>query len=139
MKSVTLSREPVPPTIITSAMTAANHVGRLGQRQQRRHVALGNRVVRPAGIVANADVAGRHVRQILEHPQRVHLAHRLARPALDVEVLLLQPRDERHAAALPARNTSMPAAPITPNRSGSIVASASPASCQASSAAAEAS
>ena len=70
-------------------MAAANHVGRLAQRQQRRHVAFGNRVVRPARIVPNADMARRHVRQILEHPQRIQLAHRLARPAVDIEILLL--------------------------------------------------
>ena len=119
-------------------LVAANHVGRLGQRQQRRHVALGDRVVRPAGVVADADVAGRHVRQILQHPQRVHLAHRLARPAVDVEVFLLDPFDERHAQLFELA-VQQPGRADHAEPSGSIVASASPASCQASSAAAEAS
>ena len=78
-------------------MPAANHVGRFAQREQRRHVAFGNRVVRPAGIVTNADVARRHVRQILEHPQRIQLAHRLARPAMNIEILRLDPFQKRTA------------------------------------------
>ena len=78
-------------------MLAANHVGRLAQRQQRRHIPLGNRIVRPARVVANADVARRHIRQILQHPQRIQLAHRLARPAVDIEILRLDPFDERNA------------------------------------------
>ena len=121
-------------------LVAANHVGRFAQRQQRRHVALGNRVVRSAGIVANADVAGRHVRQILQHPQRVQLAHRLPRPAVDIEVLLLDPfatngirSSSRSQYMTPGRRRRRRS---DPDRASPA---ASPASCQASSAAAEAS
>ena len=74
---------------------AADHLGRLGHRQQRRHVALGDRVVRAAGVVADADVAGRHVRQVLEHPQRIHLAHGQLATSARCRSLLVDPRLER--------------------------------------------
>ena len=92
IRSVTLIREPVPPTIITSAWSRRIMSAASASASSDDTSPCGDRVVRAAGVVANADVAGRHVRQILEHPQRIHLAHRLLRPALDVEVLLLDPR-----------------------------------------------
>ena len=120
-------------------LIAANRVGRFRQGQQRRYVPLGDRVVRPAGVVADADVAGRHVGQILQHPQRIHLAHRLPRPAVNVEVLLLHPREKRQSATLRVRSTT--ARPRRSRRTdpGRAWPAARPASCQASSAAADAS
>lgn len=46
------------------------------------------RVVRAAGVGENADVAGGHIGQVLEHPERFHLAQALLTPLFGVEVRL---------------------------------------------------
>jgi hypothetical protein len=51
-------------------LVAAQDAVRLAQGQEAGHVVLGDGVVRPLGVVQDRDVAGEHVRQVLEHPQR---------------------------------------------------------------------
>ena len=47
------------------------------------------RVVRPAEVVVDRQVAGGHVGQVLQQPQRRHLGHALAAPAGELELALL--------------------------------------------------
>ena len=66
-------------------LPSLQHADRLGQRRKPRHVAQGDGVVRPAGVLGDADVAGRHVGQILQHPQREQLGHNRRAPAAEIE------------------------------------------------------
>ena len=65
---------------------AAEDAVRLAQGQQAGHVALGDAVVRPLGVVQDRDVAGQHVRQVLEHPQRLDGRQALLAPLLQIDV-----------------------------------------------------
>ena len=58
--------------------------------QVRRGFAHGERVARAAQVVEDGDVAARHVRQILEHPERVHFGQAIGAPAVVVELGVLR-------------------------------------------------
>ena len=60
---------------------ADGHVG--------RGLAHGQRVVRPAKVVVNRQVAGRHVGKVLQQPQRRHLRHAIGGPAGKLEAARL--------------------------------------------------
>ena len=55
------------------------------QRQQAGHVAFGDGVVGALGVVQDGDVAGKHVGQILEHPQRLDGRNALLAPLFQID------------------------------------------------------
>ena len=58
---------------------------RLGDGQVGRGVGLGDRVARPLAVDQDRDVAGEHVGQVLQEPDRLDHPDRLAAPDLEVE------------------------------------------------------
>ena len=66
-------------------LVAANDAIRLAQGQQPGDVALGDRVVRPLSVVQDRDMAGEHVGQVLEHPQRRNARQALFAPGLQID------------------------------------------------------
>ena len=77
-------------------LAAIQNPRRLGQGRQTRHVAQRDRIVRAAGVLRNAHVTGRHVGQILQHPQGEQLGRRRVAPAVEIKRAL------DHAAAIGA-------------------------------------
>jgi hypothetical protein len=61
----------------------------LDQRLQTRGVPLADCVVWPARIVSDADMAGRHVGQIHQHPQRIQFRHADLTPLLRLKLAVL--------------------------------------------------
>ena len=57
----------------------------LEQRRQAGHLALRQRVVRSAGVVRDANMASRHIRQILQQPERKELGQRDRAPTTEFE------------------------------------------------------
>ena len=74
---------------------------RLGDRQVRRRVGLGDRVARPLAVDQDRDVAGQHVGQVLQEPDRLDHPDRFAAPDLEVERLARCRRRAR--SPVPAR------------------------------------
>ncbi len=58
----------------------------LGEGEQAGCFAVRQGVVRTAQIVVDRNVTGRHVRQVLQQPQRRHLAEAFAAPAVEFEL-----------------------------------------------------
>ena len=113
---------------------------RLGDRQVGRGVGLGDRVARPLAVDQDRDVAGEHVGQILQQPDRLDHPDRFAAPDLVVERLaVLRRRGRSPAPARPARWRSGRPRGRCRSGSGSTPPSTSPASATASCAAATAS
>ena len=67
-------------------VAALDRAKRFADGQVAGRFAHGERVVRAAEVVVDGDVAGRHVGQILEHPQRGHVAEAFFAPAREFEV-----------------------------------------------------
>ena len=61
---------------------------RLAHGEVAARLAERERVARAAEIVVDRDVAGRHVGQVFEQPQRCQLGHAIARPELKVEAAI---------------------------------------------------
>ena len=66
-------------------LIAAEDAIRFAQRQQTGDVAFGDAVVGSAGIVQDRDVAGEHVGQVLEHPQRLNGGQALLAPLFEID------------------------------------------------------
>ncbi len=67
-------------------VVAAEDAEGLAQREQAGDVALGDGVVRSLGVVQDRDVAGQHVRQIFQHPQRLNDRNARGTPLLQVDL-----------------------------------------------------
>ncbi len=66
-------------------LTPIQHPGRFDQRRERGDLAQGHGIVRAAGVLGDAHVAGRHVGQVFEHPQREQVRRKRLAPTLEVE------------------------------------------------------
>ena len=71
-------------------LPAFDQPGRLHQRRQGRSLALNQRVVGPACVVLDSDMACRHVREVFQHPQGKQLRQGFRAPVFHVEVARLQ-------------------------------------------------
>ena len=74
--------------------------------ERARDIAHRDRVVRAAGVLGDADVAGRHVGQVLQHPEREQLGHRRRAPAAKVELARRRCSCDTCRSTRPARRES---------------------------------
>ena len=66
-------------------LAALDDPHRLGQRREARHVSQRDAIIRTPSVLADADMAGRHVRQVLQHPEWEQFGHGRRPPAAEVE------------------------------------------------------
>ncbi len=66
-------------------LVAPQNARRLSKSQQAGDFAFRDRVVRSLGVVQDRDVAGMHVGQIFEHPERRNGGQPLLAPQLEID------------------------------------------------------
>ena len=68
-------------------MAAGDHPQRLADHQIRRRLVDRDRIVRPAGVGGDPDMAGGHIGQEFEQPQGKHLAQADVAPQVVIELM----------------------------------------------------